>query len=136
MAEVIHRYVGKNGPLPKPRQLTAEQKDRQASDARLQAAKAREREAVAALRETELARKRGDLVEQKAVVRYVSYAYTCLKERLRALPSAATRKLDIPNAEKHTAKMVIDAKVREALNELADHLNMSVAEYQKRVERA
>jgi hypothetical protein len=134
MAEI--RYIGKNGAPPKPRQLTAAQQERQASDARLQAAKAREREAIAALRETELARKRGELVEQKAVVRYVSYAYTCLKERLRALPSAATRKLDIPNAEKHAAKMLIDVKVREALNELADHLNMSVAEYQKRVERA
>jgi hypothetical protein len=133
MAEVIHRYLGKNGKTPKP---TAEQKEREASDARLQAAKAREREANAALRETELARKRGDLVEQKAVVRYVAYAYTCIKERLRALPGAATNKLNIPNAEKHAVKMAIDAKIREALNELADHLNMSVKEYQKRVERA
>ena len=100
------------------------------------AAKARERESIATLRETELARKRGDLVEQKAVVRYVAYAYTCIKERLRALPNAATNKLNISNDDKHAVRMVIDAKVREALNELADHLNMSVAEYQRRVERA
>jgi hypothetical protein len=106
------------------------------TDARLAAAKAREREAIATLRETELARKRGELVEQKAVVRYMAFAFTCIKERLRALPSAATRKLDIPNADKHAAKMVIDAKIREALNELADHLDMSVKEYQERVERA
>jgi hypothetical protein len=33
-------------------------------------------------------------------------------------------------------KMEIDAKIREALNELADNLNMSVAEYQERIERA
>ena len=84
----------------------------------------------------ELARKRGELVEQKAVVRYVAYAYTCIKERLRALPGAATNKLNIPNADKHAAKMAIDTKIREALKELADNLSMSVREYQKRVERA
>jgi type IV secretory pathway VirB10-like protein len=126
MAEI--RYIGKNGGPPKPRKPTAEQKEREASDARLASAKAREREAIATLRETELARKRGELVEQKAVVRYVAYAYTCIKERLRALPSAATRK--------HATKMAIDAKIREALNELADNLDMSVREYQERVERA
>ena len=131
MAQVFHKYIGKNAEIPKPPKLTAEQKE-----PRLQAAKAREREAIATLRETELARKRGELVEQKAVVRYVAYAYTCIKERLRALPGAATNKLNIPAADKHAAKMVIDAKIREALNELADHLNMSVAEYQKRIERA
>jgi hypothetical protein len=134
MAEI--RYIGKNGEPPKPRQLTAEQKEREASDARLAAAKAREREAIAALRETELARKRGELLEKKAVVRYVAYACTCIKERLRALPSAATRKLNISNADKHAAKMAIDAKIREALNELADNLSMSVKEYQEKVERS
>ena len=72
MAEI--RYIGKNGAPPKSPKPTAEQKEREASDARLQAAKAREREAIATLRETELARKRGELVEQKAVVRYVAYA--------------------------------------------------------------
>jgi hypothetical protein len=58
MPEVIHRYIGKDGKIPKP---TVEQKERQGSDARLAAAKAREREAIAALREAELARKRGEL---------------------------------------------------------------------------
>ena len=134
MAEI--RYIGKNGRPPKPRTPTAEEKEREGFDARLAEAKAREREAIATLRETELARKRGELVEQKAVVRYVAYAYTCIKERLRALPSAATRRLDISNDDKHAAKMAIDAKIREALNELADHLDMSVKEYQERVERA
>ena len=89
MAEVIHRYLGKDGKLPKP---TAEQKEREVSDARLQAAKAREREAIAALREAELARKRGELVETAAVTREAQDVCIVIRSRLLLLPTLLARK--------------------------------------------
>ena len=131
--KIIRYQTDAKKAAPELEKLKAEklQADRNLSEERLLLVETQRK-----LREMEYKRRRGELVEQKAVVRYVSYAYTCLKERLRALPSAATRKLDIPAAEKHAARMLIDVKVREALTELADHLNMTVAEYQKRIERA
>ena len=93
MAEVIHRYLGKDGKIPEP---TAEQKERQGSDARLQAAKAREREAIAALREAELDLKRGKLVETAAVTREAQDVNIVIRSRLllcrpSSLASASAR---------------------------------------------
>ena len=89
MAEVIHRYLGKDGKTPEP---TAEQKERQGSDARLSAAKAREREAIAALREAELARKRGELVETAVVTREAQDVCIVIRSRLLLLPTQLARK--------------------------------------------
>ena len=85
MAEI--RYIGKNGQPPKPRKPTAEQKEREASDARLAAAKAREREAIAAIREMKSA-KRGELYPNKVYQRLAAYAFTCFKEHYRGAPTA------------------------------------------------
>jgi hypothetical protein len=98
MAEVFHRYLGKNGKIPK---LTAEQKEREASDARLQAAKAREREAIAALREAELDLKRGKLVETAEVAREAQDVNIVIRSRLHlhlvlALAHAFARQLVRP----------------------------------------
>jgi hypothetical protein len=138
MAEI--RYFDKDGPPPKPRKLTAEQKERQLADARLQAAKAREREAIATLRETELARKRGELYPKKVYERLVSYAVICFKEHYRGAPTTMLRlflrvlqgKLDhLDDADKHAVRMAIDALMREWLAELEANLNRTPAEFLK-----
>ena len=138
MAEI--RYFGKDGGPPKPRKLTAEQKEREASDARLAAAKAREREAIATLRETELARKRGELYPNKVYHRLAAYAFTCFKEHYRGAPTAMLQlflrtlrgKLDhLDEADKHAVKMAIDALMREWLAELEANLRRTPAEFLK-----
>jgi hypothetical protein len=115
MAEVIHRYIGKNGAPPKP---TPGQREREASDARLQAAKAREREAIAALREAELARKRGELVETAAVTREAQDVVIVIRSRLLLLPTQLARKC--VGQSQHEMRMIIDAGIREALTALSD----------------
>lgn len=140
MAQVFHRYLGKNGKIPKPPKPTAEQKERQGSDARLQAAKARKEEALAAIRETELARKRGELYPSKVYHRLAAYVFTCFKERYRGAPTVLLRlflrtlrgKLDhLDDADKHAVKMAIDALMREWLNELEANLLRTPAEFLK-----
>lgn len=138
MAEI--RYIGKNGRPPKPRKLTAEQKEREASDAQLQAAKAREREAIANIREMEYKRKRAELCSQKVFHRINAYAYTCFKEHYRGAPTALLRlflrvlrgKLDhLDEADKHAVKMAIDALMRQWLTELEANLSRAPEEFLK-----
>jgi hypothetical protein len=139
MAEVIHRYLGKNGAPPKPRKLTAEQKERESADARLAAAKAREREAIATLRETELARKRGELYPKKVYERLIAFACVCFKEHYRGAPTTMLRlfertlrgKVHLDDADKHALRMAIDAQMREWLAELEANLNRTPAEFLK-----
>jgi hypothetical protein len=115
MAEVIHRYLGKDGKIPKP---TAEQKERQGSQARLDAAKAREREAIAALREAELARKRGELVETAVVAREAQDVCIIIRSRLLLLPTQLARKC--VGKSQHEIRMILDAAIRETLTALSD----------------
>ena len=116
MAEI--RYIGKNGAPPKPPEPTAEQKEREASDARLQAAKAREREAIAALREAELARKRGELVETAVVTREAQDVCIVIRSRLLLLPTHLARKCF--GKSQHEMRLIIDTAIREALTALSD----------------
>jgi hypothetical protein len=138
MAEI--RYIGKNGQPPKPRKPTAEQKEREGSDARLAAAKAKEREAIAALREMEYKRKRGELYPNMVYHRLAAYAFTCFKEHYRGAPTQLLQlflrvlrgKLDhLDEADKHAVKMAIDAWMREVLNELEANLRRTPAEFLK-----
>ena len=115
MAEVIHRYLGKDGKIPEP---TAGQKEREASNARLDAAKAREREAIAALREAELARKRGELVETAVVTREAQDVCIVIRSRLLLLPTQLARKC--VGKSQHEMRLIIDAAIREALTALSE----------------
>ena len=54
--------------------------EREASDARLQEAKAKEREFIAKIREMEYKRKRGELCPQKTFQRINAFAITVWKE--------------------------------------------------------
>jgi hypothetical protein len=138
MAEI--RYIGKNGRPPKPRKPTSEQKEREASDARLASAKAREREAIANIREMEYKRKRGELYPNKVYQRLAAYAFTCFKEHYRGAPTAMLQlflrvlrgKLDhLDDGDKHAVKMAIDALMREWLAELEANLLRTPAEFLK-----
>ena len=140
MAQVFHRYLGKNGKIPKPPKPTAAQKERQGSDARLQAAKARKEEALAAIRETELARKHGELFSYKVHIRLVGYALRCFERHYRSAPDTMLQlflrtwrgKLDhVDDADKHAAKMAVNAQMREWLAELEANLCRVPAEFLK-----
>ena len=137
MAIAEIRYVGKNGGPPKPR--TTEQKERDAAEARLQAAKAREREAIAKLREMELARKSKELFPCKVFERINAYAYVCWKEHFRGVPTTLVRlyeralrgKHAFDDADKHALRMAIDALMRQWLAELEANLRLTPAEFLK-----
>ena len=120
MAEVIHRYIGKNNGARRT-------KEREASEARLQEAKAKEREFIAKIREMEYKRKRGELCPQKVYERLVSYACVVWKEHCRAAPTQFVRifertlrgKLNhLTAADKHAVKMAYEAEIRRWLAEL------------------
>lgn len=113
MAEVFHRYLGKDGKIPEP---TAEQKEREVSDARLQAAKAREREAIATLRETELARRREELMETAVFTREAQDVAVVIRSRMLLLPRQEARKC--VGKTEHEIRMILDFAIREALTEL------------------
>jgi hypothetical protein len=113
MAIVNHIYKGK----PKP-QPSAEQKNKQSSEAKLAKAKACEREAIATLREVELGRKCGQLIDRDAVLKRFAYVMIVLKQRFLLLPGHVARSL--VGLTEHTIKLKLDAAIREALNELAD----------------
>jgi hypothetical protein len=97
-------------------------------------------EANRRLRNMEYRRKRGELVEQRVVVRLVSYACVCWKEHYRGAPTQLVRlfqrtlrgKLDhLTDADKHALKMAIDALMREWLVELQASLQRAPEEFLK-----
>ena len=94
MAQVFHRYLGKDGKIPKPPKRTPRQEERDALNAKLTAAKVRERESIAKIREIELARKSGASIPVKVHQRYVGWAYHRLQGALprRADPAGAARR--------------------------------------------
>jgi hypothetical protein len=69
MAEVIHRYIRRGEPLPEP---SKEQKEREESDARFAAARAKKEEALATLREAEVLRKRRELISRDTATKQAS----------------------------------------------------------------
>jgi hypothetical protein len=58
------------------------------------------------------------LIARDAVERRTSFFMVAFRQRLLALPAILSRKLDVK--DKHKARMIIDAEVKAALNELAD----------------
>jgi hypothetical protein len=114
MAEVIHRYVRRGEPIPEP---TEEQKNRRASDAKFAEARARKETALAELRESELRRRKGELIEKNVAVMQASFLFGAIRQKMLALPTLLVRKLQVPDA--HQARMIIDADIRELLTELS-----------------
>ena len=86
--------------------------------AKLSAAKAREREAIATLRKADLARTRGELISRREAQNQAAFIFITLRQKLLAMPAAIARKLDVP--DRHKAKLIIDSAVREVLTELAE----------------
>jgi hypothetical protein len=112
MAEL--RYFGKNNDRPDP------------DAARLQAAKAREREAIATLRETELARKREELIDKKIVEFLVADTIVKLRQGLMRAPAQAItdlRSFNLPHDQLHAIKMSLDKTFRAELGKAEDALN-------------
>jgi hypothetical protein len=80
--KVVHQYktdAKKAGPEVEKLKTAKLEADRKLAEERLRQVAAQRK-----LTEMEFDRRLGKLVEQKAVVRYVAYAYTCVKERYRA----------------------------------------------------
>jgi hypothetical protein len=138
MSEVIHRYVGKNG-KPSKSKPSPRQEERDALSAKLNTAKLREREAIANIREMELARKRKELYPCKVFQRIVGWAFTVFKEHCRGGPSQLVRLVErtlrgkhaLDDADKHALRMAIDALMREWLTELEANLCRLPAEFLK-----
>ena len=101
MAEI--KYVGKN-----------EDPD----DARFKAAKAREREAIAALREDELARKRGQSLDLHEVRHVIETMVIVFRQETMRVPAQALidlRSFNFAHDVLHALKMSLDKSFRAAL---------------------
>jgi hypothetical protein len=109
------RYFGKGDEPPK---RSKEQQEREANEAKLSAARAREREAIATLREADVLRKRHELISRDTAMKQASFLFVSIRQRLLALPTQLVRKLDVP--DKPRARMIIDASIRECLTELSE----------------
>ena len=92
---------------------------------RLQAAKAREREAIATLRETELARKREELIDKKMVGFLVEDTIVKLRQGLMRAPAQAItdlRRFHFPHEQLHAIRMSLDKTFRAELGMAEDAL--------------
>jgi hypothetical protein len=125
MAEVIHRYIGKNNGARRTL-------EREVSDTRLQEAKAREREAIAALREAEVALRRGKLVETAIVTREAQDITIIIRSRMLLLPTLLARKC--VGKSQHEMRMIIDSGIREALTELSNLKSIHLPRHRGRSE--
>ena len=115
MAEVIHRYLRKGEPLPQP---TKEQLEREESNARFAAARARKEEALATLREAESKRRQGELIEKATAIRQASFLFVAFRQRMLLLPTQLARKC-VGKGE-HEIRMIIDGQIRACLTELSE----------------
>jgi hypothetical protein len=96
-------------------------------------------EANRKLREIEYKRKRGELVEQKVVVRLASYACVVWKEHYRGAPTRLVRLFErtlrgkhaLDDADKHALRGAIDSQMREWLAELEANLQRTPSEFLK-----
>jgi phage terminase Nu1 subunit (DNA packaging protein) len=70
-------------------------------------------------REVRLSKARGELIERAVCLRQAAHVMTSIRQRLLLVPTLAARK--IPGlSDAHAAKLIIDAEIRAALEELAD----------------
>jgi phage terminase Nu1 subunit (DNA packaging protein) len=120
MAEVFHHYVGRDGKRPKPKELTAKQKEQRDARADLVRAQTRERVAKAALAEMEARKRTGELVERADVQWQAKDILTRLRQGLLAVPMIIMRRLPpgVGRDDRHKVRMIVDEEVRRALNEL------------------
>ena len=140
MAQVFHRYLGKDGKIPKPPKPTPKQEERDALNAKLITARVRERESIAKIREMELARKRGALIPLQIHQRIVSWAFRVFNEHCRGGPTLLVRlvertlrgKVALDDVDKHALRMAFtDVVVQQWLTELGDNLKKPPAEFIK-----
>jgi hypothetical protein len=116
MASVYHKYLRKGEAVPPP---SKEQLEREESAAQLIRERTRKERALADLREAEFRRKRGQLIERCEAVHQASFLFAAIRWKLLALPTLVARRLEVPDRERHAAKLVVDSTIREVLTELA-----------------
>ncbi len=119
MAEVYSQIPSSGRKTPEP---TKEQIEREESNAKFAAARARKETALAELREAESKRRAGELIEKSVAVRQASYLFVTIRQRLLAMPSVLARKINTP--DRHATRMLIDSEIRAALTELAELPNV------------
>jgi hypothetical protein len=91
--------------------------------------KTRAAEVQRTLREAELLRKRGQLIDRATAVKQAAYIIIATRQRFLLLPdrlARATHGLDV-----HKAKLVIDKAIRDVLDELSENLPNAVIKEQE-----
>jgi hypothetical protein len=83
-----------------------------------QAAKARKETALAALRELDLARRRGEMIPRTAVIDTWARAFLVVRGRLLALPSKIAG--EAANQDAHRVHEIVKREVYAALTEIAN----------------
>ena len=121
MAITYHQYVPKGKPIPKSEE-SKESAAQKAERAKWDAQFRRERTEHERIRrinsQVDLARKRHLLMDRAEVERRTSFFLVAFRERLLSLPRTLPRKL--AGKSPHEMRLVIEAEVKSALNELAD----------------
>jgi hypothetical protein len=115
MAQVYHKYVRAGEKILEP---AKEQRDRDESDAKFSAARARKEEALADLREAEWKRRSGELIERRTAIHQATFLLITFRQRLLSFATTLPRKL--VGKTEHEMRMIIDAQVRECLTELSE----------------
>jgi hypothetical protein len=120
MAEVFHRYIGKDGKAPK---VSPAERKKQARQNELAAELTDERaQAVRVNRmrgEMLLAKARGELVTKELVERQAAYLLVALRQRILSLPQTyARRLLNISDQKEMAAKL--KEMALSVLNEIKD----------------
>jgi hypothetical protein len=123
MADVFHRYIGKDGKIPKP---TTEEKGKQSADRQFAEARAKQTAAKAQLVEMEARKRSGELIERSEAIRQVSFLCVALRQRLLGLAGVLPRKL--VGKSQHEMKMIVDSAVRECLTEMSELPNVITRE--------
>jgi hypothetical protein len=130
--KVVHQYktdAKKAGPEVEKLKAAKLEADRKLAEERQRQVAAQRK-----LTEMEFDRRSGKLVPQDLVHRQAAYGFTVLKQRLRGLPTSLPRLLGIPEEHRHAARMIIDGKIREMLEELSTSLAMPTQEWQREIE--
>jgi hypothetical protein len=119
MSEVIHRYIGRDQPIPKSKdskESAARKKEREKWDTQFRKERA-EHECVRRIeREANLHRMRGELISRDVAQKQASFLFVTFRERLLARARKLPRKL--LGKSLHEMKLILHEDACEYLNEL------------------
>jgi hypothetical protein len=121
MAEVIHRYIGRDGNVP-AREKSKSEQEREQLDAQWRRKRIAAESAKQRLHEAKLMTMRGELISKQHVTRQASFLVLSLRARLLALAGTLAPKIAraCGGGDQRAIESLIDAEVRDVLSEISE----------------